>query len=558
MKLRPVVIVALMTLAPGCRHGQSPIEPVTSATVVYIAKRVRTQDASRPLAQAVAVSDGKVLAVGWRDDVLDTAGSAAQVVELDGVIVPGLADAHGHLAGLGRTLAITGLQKTNGPEDIVARLKAAKPESFQGDWLLGRGWDQNAWPKGGAFPDRTALDAAFPSVPVLLWRVDHHAAWVNGEALRRAGITRETEDPPGGRILRDAQGEPTGVLIDNAMELVASKLPELTLQQLQKRLVTALRTLASVGLTSFHDAGMDLRTFEQLQRWDAIGALPLRVYAMAEGQGPDAQAFFDRGLFKGRMLELRAVKLLADGALGSRGAALHAPYSDDPANEGLLLLSPEDLFAASKMFMAAGFQVCVHAIGDRANALVLDVLDRAMTELGAKDGRHRVEHAQVLSPRDVVRFAKMGVIASMQPSHATSDMTWAQARLGPERVAFAYAWRSVLDSGATLAFGSDFPIEAPDPLLGLYAARTRQDAHGRPGGGWHPEQRLSGEEALHAFTTGPAYASFAEKDRGVLKFGMDADFTVVSVDPVGDDAKALLGAKVLLTVVGGTIVHDGR
>lgn len=526
-------------------------------STVYVAKRIRTLDAARPLAEAIATRGGKVLAVGPLAEVLALAGPGAKRVELpDATLVPGLTDAHGHLLSFGRSLAILQLKSASSVEELVGRAKAATEESYQGDWLVGRGWDQNDWSAShGDFPHREALDAAFPNTPVFFTRVDGHAVWLNSEGLRRAGITRATRDPPGGRIVRDARGEPTGVLVDNAADLASTKLPAMTDAQRQQRLQRALKQCASVGLTSVHDAGMDLATFRQLQLWDAGGVLPLRVYAMADGQGDDAQTYLEQGPFQGRNLTLRAVKLLSDGALGSRGAALEAPYSDDPTQTGLLLLTPEQLGAKADAFSARGFQVAIHAIGDRANALCLDVLSRvAHAHPGS---RPRVEHAQVIRPQDLPRFAQEGIIASMQPTHATSDMKWAEARLGAERLEGAYAWKTLLDSGAHLAFGSDFPIEDPQPLLGLYAARTRQDLHGLPKGGWRPQERLSGEQALEAFTTGAAYAAFAEGERGKLAVGMDADFVALTVDPVEAPPPALLEGKVLLTVVGGVEVFRG-
>ena len=550
-------------ITASCRHvpGNEPSMTDRNQTVVYVAGKIRTLDPDRPEAEALAVAGGRVLAVGSRGDVSQAAGGSARVVELPGgaVVVPGLADAHAHLANLGRTLTIANLKGTKSVEEIVERLRAAGPASRQGDWLVGRGWDQTGWAEGKrVFPDRAVLDAAFPDVPVFLTRVDGHAAWVNGEALRRAGVGRATKDPEGGRILRRRDGESTGVLVDNAMDLVEAKLPAPTGEQLEQRMISALKKCAAVGLTSIHDAGMDLRNFELLQRWDTVGLLPLRVYAMADGQGADRQTFVERGTFKGRMLEMRSVKFWLDGALGSRGAALHAPYTDEPSNTGLLLLTPDELESRALAFMAAGFQVNVHAIGDRANTLALDVIERASAATGARDRRHRLEHAQVMRLEDISRLSKLGVIASMQPTHATSDMRWAEARVGAERIRGAYAWRRILDSGAVLAFGSDFPVEEPDPLLGLYAARTRQDASGNPAQGWYPGERVSGEEALRAFTVGAAYASFAESERGMLKPAFDADFVVLSVDAVTAPPAELLDGKILLNVVGGAIVHDGR
>ena len=546
MSARLALAAAVLALGTGCAK-RSP--DGMGETRVYVAAKVRTLDAQRPLARAVAVQGGRVLAVGTRDEALAAAGAGAHVVELPGAtIVPGLVDAHAHLLSLGRSLSLVKLSDAKSAEECVARMQQAPQGSAQGDWLMGRGWDQNDWAVK-EFPTRALLDAAFPTRPVFLSRVDGHAAWVNSEGLRRAGLTKATKDPEGGRFERDAQGELTGVLVDNAIDLVAAKIPQADDAQLLAWLRAGLARCAQVGLTGVHDAGMELRTFKLLQQLDAVGQLPLRLYVMADGQGPDADEFLGRGLYRGRHLELRAVKFLADGALGSRGAALHAPYSDDPKNRGLLLLSPEALAQKAKAFAEAGFQVGVHAIGDQANTVVIDVL--AALEKARPGSRHRVEHVQVLRADDVPRLAASGLVASFQPTHATSDMPWAEARLGKDRARFAYAWRSVLDTGAKVAFGSDFPVEEPDPLLGLYAARTRQDAAGQPPGGWLPEQRVTGEEALAGFTTGAAWAGFAEDVRGRLAPGQDADFVALSVDPVDDAPAALLGAKVLLTVSDG-------
>ncbi|WP_257462368.1 amidohydrolase [Archangium lipolyticum] len=545
----------MLVLALGLGCARRAPEGARVETTVYVARRIRTLDARKPEAQALAVREGRLLAVGTKAEVLKAAGEGARVVDYgSAVVVPGLVDAHAHLAGLGRSLTVARLEGARSVDEVIQRLGEAPSTSFQGDWLVGKGWDQNGWP-GKAFPGRAELDARFAKTPVYLTRVDHHAAWVNGEALRRAGITRETPDPAGGRILRDTKGEPTGVLVDNAMDLVAGVVPPPTDEQLEARLSAALARCAEVGLTGVHDAGMDLRTFRRLQMWDMAGRLPVRVYAMADGQGGDRQTYLELGTYSGRMLEMKAVKFLLDGALGSRGAALHEPYSDAPGETGLLLMEPEELSARTWAFMERGFQVCIHAIGDRANTLVVDTLIRASAGTGTKALRHRVEHAQILRPEDIEKLGEAGLVASVQPTHATSDMGWAEARLGAERLKGAYAWRSLKEAGAVLALGSDFPIENPDVLAGLYAARTRQDGGGRPEGGWQPQERLTGEEALEGFTVGPAWASFAERRRGRLVEGMDADFTVLSVDPVTDEPKKLVDAKVVATVVDGREVH---
>ncbi|WP_375770399.1 amidohydrolase [Archangium gephyra] len=543
----------LLALAEGCAR-RAP-EGARVETTVYVARRIRTLDEKQPEARALAVRRGRLVAVGTKAEVLKAAGEGARVIDYgDAVVVPGLVDAHAHIGGLGLSLTVARLEGARSVDEVVRRLAEAPATSFQGDWLVGKGWDQNGWP-GQAFPGRGELDARFPRTPVYLTRVDHHAAWVNGEALKRAGITRETPDPAGGRILRDAKGEPTGVLVDNAMDLVAKVVPPPTDEQLEARLSAALERCAQVGLTGVHDAGMDLRTFRKLQTWDMAGRLPVRVYAMADGQGEDRHTYLELGTYAGRMLEMKSVKFLLDGALGSRGAAMHASYSDAAGETGLLLMELEELSRRAWAFMERGFQVCVHAIGDRANTLVVDTLIRASAATGTKPLRHRVEHAQILRPEDIRKLGEAGLVASVQPTHATSDMGWAEARLGAERLKGAYAWKSLKEAGAVLALGSDFPIENPDVLAGLYAARTRQDAAGKPEGGWQPQERLTGQEALEGFTVGPAWASFAEARRGRLVEGMDADFTVLSVDPVSDEAKALVDATVVATVVDGREVH---
>lgn len=540
---RAVLVVVSMVLGSCLKRVEEPMEDAT----LFVPHLVRTMDEGNPLAESLVVEGGHIVFVGPLT-VAEQRYPHARKELVPGVMVPGLVDSHAHVFSLGRSLSIVRLNEATSPDDVVTRLKAAGPQAFQGEWLLGRGWNQNAWP-GQAFPTRQTLDAAFGTTPVFLSRVDGHAVWVNTEALKRGGITRDTRDPVGGKILRDAHGEPTGVLVDNAADQLWEKLTPATDAQLESRLEAALARCASLGLTGIHDAGMDLRSFTLLKKKDAAGKVPLRLYVMADGQAGDAEAYLKLGLFEGRHVTMKAVKFLADGALGSRGAALFAPYADDPANTGLLLFADGELEARARKFSDRGFQVAVHAIGDKANALVIDVLSRLPRH------RHRVEHAQILRADDVGRFKPNELVASFQPTHATSDMPWAEARLGKERLRYAYAWRSVLDSGAHVAFGSDFPVEGPNPLLGLYAARTRQDAASQPAGGWMPEQRVSGEEALAGFTRGAAWAEFAEARRGMLRVGRDADFVVLTVDPVADPPQALLKAKVLLTVVDGVPVY---
>jgi predicted amidohydrolase YtcJ len=426
-----------------------------------------------------------------------------------------------------------------------------------GEWLLGRGWDQNDWPEK-RFPAAADLDRVAGDRPVYLVRVDGHAGWANGRALALAGLTAQTVDPSGGRILRDEAGKPTGVLIDAAQRLVASSIPAPSREARKRRLAGGLRAAAEAGLTSVHDAGVDLDAVALYKELLAEGALPVRVYAMLRGPRP----FLEHpglkpeiGLGDG-MLTVRSIKVVADGALGSRGALLLEPYSDEPGSRGLLTVDPAEFDRLLGQALARGFQVNTHAIGDGANRFVLDAYARAFGAAGGGRHRFRVEHAQVVAPADVPRFQALGVVPSVQPTHCTSDMYWATDRVGPERARGAYLWRTFLDQGVPLPAGSDAPVEAVAVVPGLYAAVTRQDAKGWPEGGWHPSERVSALEALRMFSRDAAFASFQEDELGAVTVGRRADFTVLSLDPTPVAPRDVARAAVRLTVVGGRIVFD--
>jgi predicted amidohydrolase YtcJ len=483
-------------------------------------------------------------------------GPRTRVVELKGrTVTPGLVDAHCHLYGLGialETLSLRGQKSPGAISLLVAEAAKTRPE---GEWIRGRGWDQNLFTPA-EFPGHAPLDAAAPKHPVALFRIDGHALWANAVAMRAAGVHRATPDPPGGKILRDAAGEPTGVFIDHAMSLIEAKMPPDPPAVRARRILKAADLAVSLGLTGVEEMGIDDETVSVYRSLASEGRLPLRVYAYLSGEGridslPSRKPDIDRD--GTAMFVLRGVKLFADGALGSRGAALLAPYDDDRGNTGLLLMPPEELRRAAEVAAKSGFQVAVHAIGDRANRIVLDAFEAA-GQGKAKDLRFRVEHAQVVALEDIGRFAKLGVIASMQPTHATSDMPWAEARVGPSRIRGAYAWRSILTTGAHIAFGSDFPVEEPSPLLGIYAAVTRQDTKGNPPSGFHPEERLTLDEALRAFTVEPAYAAFVEGHRGVLGRGFVADLTVFDRALTAD--KGVLEARADMVIVGGRVVRE--
>jgi predicted amidohydrolase YtcJ len=520
--------------------------------------RVWTGDPSKPWAEAVSARSGAIVAVGTREEVSRTAGPNARVIDLpDAFGMPGLIDAHAHLAELGagtEEIDLRGVAKL----DEVARRVKDRIKSAPGDsWVTGQNWDQSLWP-GGAFPNAAVLDAVAPNRPVFLRRVDGHAGWANSEAMRRARVTRKTRAPVDGQILVDIDGEPTGVFIDGAMDLIQNVIPKPSRDDLARRILAGQEIVLAAGLTGVHDANVSRIEAEVYHDLDRQGKLQLRVYGMAMLPQVNPVAFVSRPPVlpaPNARFALRAVKIFIDGAMGSRGGLLFEPYSDDPGNSGLTLIDPKVLEKVTAEALRQGWQICTHAIGDKGNALVLDAYAAALEAVpSARDPRLRVEHAQVVRKQDVPRFKSLGLIASMQPSHASDDMRWADARLGPGRVDGAYAWRWFLDAGVPLAFGSDFPVEVVNPFYGVYAALTRQDQDGKPEGGWHPDQRMSLEETLRAFTAGSAYAQFAEDRLGVLKEGMRADLTVVDRDLFKAAPLDVLKARVVMTVVDGEVV----
>jgi hypothetical protein len=559
-----------------------------SADVLYVGARIYTVDKANTVVEGIAIRGDRIVAVGSSADMVKEF-RAKRVIDLTGkTVVPGLIDAHVHLLSLGVTRLTLDLVGTKSEDQIAALVRQRVATSEPGQWIRGRGWDQNEW-KSRQFPSRDLLDRVAPNNPVYLIRVDGHAAWVNKMALEIAGVTRETRDPEGGRFMRDAQGNPTGVLIDNAMEIVGRFLPPPSDKEMEAAIDRAVQECLSYGLTCVHDMGVEERGVETYKRLIDEGRFPFRVCAAlaAPGEtwerysGPDSS-----GAKKGPLngygqdkLWVRAIKLYIDGALGSRGAALTEPYSDDPNNRGLTVMSEADLRKAVDEALANGFQVCTHAIGDRGNNIVLNVYEAALQAHAAKDPRLRIEHAQVLAPNDIPRFHKLGVIPSMQPTHCTADMYWAEARLGPTRVRGAYAWRSLLNTGVIIPGGSDFPVEGPNPLFGIYAAITRQDRRGMPrnaedvrasfqlsaagvtdkaafADGWYVSQKMTREEALRAFTSWAAFAGFQEDLLGSLEQGKLADFVVLSKDIMNIPPLEILKTTVERTILGGKEVYQ--
>ncbi|HEY8848993.1 MAG TPA: amidohydrolase [Thermoanaerobaculia bacterium] len=504
----------------------------------------------------VYVVDGKIAAVA-PFDALREQHASARVIDVSGTtMIPGLTDAHGHLYGLGLSLDTVNVVGATSYDEVIARVKERALRAGAGEWIQGRGWDQNRW-ASKQFPTAGPLDAAIPDHPVWLRRVDGHAGLANSAAMRAAGITAATPDPEGGRVIRDAKGNPTGVFVDAAEELIDRAVPEPSFALRKQRILAAAQTIAANGLTEMHDAGADGDTIRAVRELIDEKRFPIRIYTMIADDSPALNEWFARGpmIAYGDRLTIRSVKLYADGALGSRGAALLAPYRDDPGNSGLLVSTVQHLTDVARRARAAGFQVNTHAIGDRGVRNVIDSYETAGVQPG---DRFRIEHFQVVAPTDFARVAKDGIIASMQPTHATSDMYWAEDRVGPDRIQGAYAWRTVLNSGARLALGSDFPVEAVNPFFGIYAAVTRQDQKGWPPGGWYPDQKLTLAEAVRGFTSDAAYAAFEETSRGTIEPGKLADFTIVDGDLYAMPQSDLFKANVRYTVVGGGIVYDSK
>jgi len=519
---------------------------------------IRTMDAARPVAEVAVAYGGRWTCVGTEAACAPRAPPGAEVVDLrGGSALPGLADAHGHVAGLGFLLREVDLHGARHEGECVARIAERARTLPPGTWIRARGWDQTRWPSR-AFPTLDALSRAVPDHPVLAARVDGHATWVNARALELAGIARDTADPPGGRIVRAEGGAPAGVLVDNATELVERVVPPPTDEAIDQALREALARLVTLGITSVHDPGVDARTLAAYRRLAEHDALPVHVYAMLDGQQPMPALLAQMKQWSasptvGR-LTVRAVKLYADGALGSRGALLFEPYADDPSTSGLPVTPADELRARILRVAQAGFQPAVHAIGDRA---VHEVLDDFLAASRAVPGlRPRVEHLQVMDERDVPVLVASHAVASMQPTHATSDGPWAEERLGhgTERQRGAYAWRTVLGAGVPLACGSDFPVEEPDPFAGIRSAVLRKWPGG-PHGGWMPEQRMTVDEALRCFTTGAAWAEGAEQIRGRIAEGYVADAVVLDLDPVARGVERLDRAALAATVVEGRVAY---
>jgi len=505
-------------------------------------------------------------ALQFTDDRVDHILTEAENLPKEGIrvidgnghtLLPGLIDAHGHILSYGRLLLQVDLGGSLSETEAAQRVADFYSKNEELEWIQGRGWNQVLW-ESNEFPGADSLDLVVSDKPVWLRRIDGHAGWANTKAMELAGVTRESEDPNGGQIIRDENGYPTGVFIDTAMNYIASQIPTSTTEELKNALSMAMNRLASYGLTAVHDAGVSSQTIAAYKQLAEEGPLPIRVNVMLAASDPLFLDRLEEGYFRSDddTLTINSVKIVGDGALGSRGAALIEDYSDDSDNRGLLRYNDERLEYLMRVAMNGGFQVNTHAIGDNANMKVLDNYERLISETDSRNLRHRIEHAQILRYEDILRFAKLGVIPSMQATHATSDKNMAQDRIGEVRIQGAYAWRKLMQADTLIANGSDFPVESPDPFWGLHASVTRQDQSNEPPGGWLPDERMSLEEAFASFTVNAAFAGHQENLLGTLEAGKKADFVIIDRDIFKIPENELWQTQALETWVNGEKITD--
>ena len=556
-------LAALLLAAAACGQNapetQKPAESASPAVTLFTNGRIYTGVAAQPTAEAVAVADGKIVAVGTDEIMKQSAGDDAVVVDLHGgFMYPGFTDAHAHLRAIGMREMTLNLEDVGSVAELVSVVAATVQHGGEGETIYGLGWIETGWPEE-RMPNRDDLDPVSPDNPVLLWRADGHALVANSAALEAAGIDDETPDPQGGKIERDQQGRATGILVDYAMSLVDGLVGSATEAQKREAYAKASEVYTADGWTGVHNMSVDPADLDMIEALSDDGALAIRTYNAVDKEGLDALAASGPRHSRNGHSITRAVKLYMDGALGSRGAALDAPYSDRPDASGLLLMTHDQARAYMDKAIEANIQVCTHAIGDRGNRLLLDWYTETFAAHPDKtDLRWRDEHSQILHVEDIPRFAELGVIPSMQPSHAIGDFFFAPARLGPDRLDGAYAWRSLIDAGSIIAAGSDAPVERGDPRIEFYAAIARRALDGTQTPDWSPAEAVTREEALKMFTIWPAYASFQEDDLGTIEPGKRADFTVFSKDFMTVPAKEILSARTVMTVVDGKIVYDGR
>ena len=551
------IILCFTVFFFACGQNESQI-----ADLILTNTNVITVDADFTKAGAVAVKGNRIIAVGSSDEIAQYQGENTKIIDLRGAtVLPGLIDSHAHLLSLGDQLARLNISGLASYAEVIEKVKKHLEKVEPGQWIVGGRWNHTKW-QPAEFPVHAPLSAVTPDNPVYLTRVDGNSAFVNAKALELAGIDASTPDPSGGQIIKDEQGNPTGVLVNQAMNLVKDLIPKPTLDERKRRLALAMNKCLEDGLTGVHEAGVspvDIQLFKELIDEKKSG---LRVYAMlGEQEKPvfqvdDLEAYFKENRldsYGDDFLSVRSIKLYFDGALGSRGAAFFKAYADDPENNGLFRMPPEYIAQVGKAALKAGMGVNTHCIGIRGNAVCLEQYEKAIRKFPGVDHRFRIEHSQIVRKEDVAKFAELGVIPAMQPTHCTSDMNMVADRIGEERAQGAYAWRWFLDAGLIVPCGSDFPVESTNPFLGIYAAVSRQDLKGLPEDGWHPEQKMSRMEALKGFTIWAAHAGFQEENIGSIEVGKLADFTIIDRDILAVAVEDIPATEVLYTIVNGKI-----
>jgi predicted amidohydrolase YtcJ len=579
MKLLNTLV--LLALVAGCAEDSGETAKAEDASLILTNARVYTlnwdepgldgsvmpnaphdESGWHPDAEAIALQGGEVLFVGSSDDAMEFKGDSSRIIDLAGAtVIPGLVDSHTHVFGLGALLDQVNLVGVATEEEAVALIVERAKSVPKGEWIIGRGWDEGAW--ANRYPDKAMLTAAVPDHPVFMGSLHGFAGWGNQAAIDAAGIAAETEVPVGGEMRMGSDGQPGGLFLNQGVEMLSGAVPEPSRETLTNQLLLGLHQMAADGYTAVHDAGLDSEAMSILEELEAADKLPVRVYAMLSLRDEDLiREWIEKGPDSDNdsMLVTRAVKAYYDGALGSRGARLLYDYSDQPGRRGI---SGDDYGfneALNAEAMKAGFQIAIHAIGDAGNREAIDILESVFQEdPSTASNRHRIEHAQVISTEDIPRLGQLGIIASMEPPHAMEDKSWAEQRLGPERILGAYAWRSLRKAGTRLTFNSDNPGSDHNIFYGLHSAITRQDKNRQPEGGWYADQRMTADEAVRAYTKWSAYASFREDKAGVIEAGRWADLTVMDVDPLvlaeqspGD----ILSGRIILTVVNGKVVYE--
>ncbi len=579
--LKSVPLAAVVVFLTACAPEPAAVREADGADLILTNARVytlnwgepgpdgasapdapRTDSGWRPDAEAVASKDGEIVFVGSTREALELRSEKTRVVDLAGAtVIPGLVDSHTHVFGLGAkldTVDLTGVATEEAAVALVAERAESVPE---GEWIIGGGWDEGAW--ANRYPDKALLSEAVPDHPVFLDSLHGFAAWANQAALDAGGITADSEVPVGGEMRLGEDGEPNGLFLNRATTMLDAIVPPPSRDTLIKQVLIGLKQMAADGYVAVHDAGLDTRAMSVLEQLEEEGRLPIRVYAMLSLRDEDlVRRWIDKGpdTDNDSMLVTRTVKAYYDGALGSRGARLLYDYADLPGHRGVSGGGYGFDQALNAEAMKAGFQVAIHAIGDAGNREALDILEAVFRQdPSTRDNRHRIEHAQVMHPDDIPRLGQLGIIASMEPPHAMEDKTWAEERLGPERILGAYAWRSLRETGAGITFNSDNPGSDHSIFYGLHSAITRQDRDMQPEGGWYPEQRFGAEESVRAYTSWSAYASFRENDTGIIDVGRWADLTVMDIDPLvlaDESAADILNGNIVMTVVNGNIVYE--